>query len=237
MPKRIHRHGSATRLPPYRRDLPYVAFHIQQDSRPGLKGRPALVQIVVRVVGTLDAAQLMTQAALGHFTADAEGRQMRAHGAAQFVQRKMLKGMIDRGERCIQRVDCDMQHPLTRVAPSLSSTEPPWRCARSTDSDVSFQDAMSTLRCLARFREAAARQSSYAAATHPATTVRPDEAKPKGTSEATKRLSYRGVASFLKTTRDVIRQPIISLDILDLFPHLLDQHLDVHGGAGGVDVL
>ena len=95
---------SARRLASDRRDLLRAALDVEQQRRPGFQRRAALVEIVVRVIGALDTAQLVTQTAFGHFTADAEGRQMRPHGAAQVVQGEMLQSVLDRGNGAAARL-------------------------------------------------------------------------------------------------------------------------------------
>ena len=99
---------SARRLPSDRRDLLRTAFDVEQQRRPGFQRRAALVEIIVRVVGALDSAQLVTQTALGHFAADAEGRQVRSHGATQVVQGEVFQSVLDR--RQAPRSRCRYPH-------------------------------------------------------------------------------------------------------------------------------
>jgi len=61
--------------------------------------RMALVEVIVRVVGALDSAELATQTALGHFAAGAEGRDVGPHGAAQVVQGEMFQSVLTQPPR------------------------------------------------------------------------------------------------------------------------------------------
>src|SRR6185437_15760400 len=99
--------------------LPFAALDLQQHCRPLPQGGATLIEIIVRVVSPLHSTELVPQAALGDFTSDAEGCQVRAHRAPQVMQGEMRNTVLDTGDSGVQRVDADVQRALTRIAAAL----------------------------------------------------------------------------------------------------------------------
>ena len=62
----------------------------------------------MRVVHGLDTGQLVVEAALRDFAANAQRGQMRAHGGPQVVNRECVQPMVDGGEGRAHGVDADM---------------------------------------------------------------------------------------------------------------------------------
>jgi hypothetical protein len=95
-------------LSPHWGDLPLTRLYRKQYGSPLFESHAPLVQIVVSVIDTLDAAQLVPEAALGDLASNAECGEMRPHGSPQVVQREVRNTMLDVGESGVQGVYSDV---------------------------------------------------------------------------------------------------------------------------------
>ena len=71
------------------------------------------------VIGAFDPAQLVPQAALGHFAPDTERGELGPCGAPQVVEREGPQAVRHALQSYVQRIETDMRYPLARVAPAL----------------------------------------------------------------------------------------------------------------------
>lgn len=97
---------------PERFHLALAALDAKQQGSPGFERRAALLEVVVAVIGTLDTAQLVTQAAFGHFAPYAKRREVRACRAAEIVEREVRHAVLHALQGHVQGVDAHVRYPL-----------------------------------------------------------------------------------------------------------------------------
>src|SRR5262249_50673056 len=77
--------AARTRRPVYRDGLAVTPLRLHQQAGPLLEGRAPLLEVIVSIIGALDATDRMPQAALGHLAPDAQRGELGACGSSQIV--------------------------------------------------------------------------------------------------------------------------------------------------------
>ena len=95
------------------------ALGLEQQSGPLRERRTPLLEVVVSVIGALDPAQRLPQAALGHFAPDTERGELGPRGAPQVGQPEGPQAVRHALQSYVQRIETDMRYALAGIAPAL----------------------------------------------------------------------------------------------------------------------
>ena len=87
-----------------------LAFQLQQQLPPRIERPPPLLEVIMPVVDTFHALELVVQATLGHVRLHAQGGRVGAGGAAEVVHREVGQAVLHLAHRTAQGRLADVRH-------------------------------------------------------------------------------------------------------------------------------